>query len=250
MTEKELISKIRLLKDIEPSQRWINFSFENLSKEIYAEPEDNFSVFSLFVKPALISIFTMLILIGGPWLLVKAAENSVPGEILYPFKKTVEKVQTVIYPDQKIAQLHLEFAKRRIQELSRITEQSASQKELNEVISELKNNLEGANQHLSKLPKKEVNNIVKKTKRIKQELNIVKNDLPKGESEDLNEAEKLAEEINQEILTVLSKEKKDQEATAATTTTTTTDEESLIWLNKETSTPSALDKEEKTWLKK
>ena len=248
MTEKELISKIRLLKNIKPSERWVNFSFENLSKEIYKE-EDNFSAFSLFVKPALISIFSILILIGGPWLLIKAAESSVPGEVLYPLKKTVEKAQTVIYPDQKIAQLHLEFAKRRVQELSRITEEPSSQEKLNEVISELKNNLQGANQHLSKLPKKEVNDIIKKTKRIKQELDVVKNDLPKEESKNLDEVEKLAEKINREILTVLSKERKDSDATS-TTVSTTTDEETLIWLNNETSTPPTLDKEEKIWLEK
>ena len=65
----------------------------------------------------LIAAAITAILLGGA--AVTASASALPGEILYPVKRAVERIELVIHSDPASrAQLHIEFAQRRLAELS------------------------------------------------------------------------------------------------------------------------------------
>jgi hypothetical protein len=52
---------------------------------------------------------------------VSASASSVPGDFLYPVKRTTEQVRLALVPDEQQVDLHLEFARQRLQELRVLT---------------------------------------------------------------------------------------------------------------------------------
>jgi len=69
------------------------------------------------VALVLIAAAITAILLGGA--AVTASASALPGEILYPAKRAVERIEPVIHSDPASrAKLHLEFAQRRLAELS------------------------------------------------------------------------------------------------------------------------------------
>lgn len=78
-----------------------------------------------------LAIFVSLWLLVGS-LTVYAARDAVPGEMLYPLKRTTEQVQINLATDEmRIARLHLMFAGRRLQETAALlpTNQEAAVKD-------------------------------------------------------------------------------------------------------------------------
>jgi hypothetical protein len=248
MTEQELIQKIKQLKNIQPSQEWLDLMRQNLINQINLRPQEpRIGLFNWLLGGRLqsiaLTICLLIILIGGPWLIVKASQASLPGEALYPIKKITEKAQAQLAPEENKVQLQVEFAARRLEELRKITEDSFSPEEKTEkveqVVSDFKNNLAGASLHVKKIPKEKAVVIAKKTKKLKENLNKTKEEVSSVVQADLTEAEKVIEEINHQILTVLVGA--DGEETDETATTT--DEEILILL-KETESGSVTTSKE------
>ncbi|OGZ35517.1 MAG: hypothetical protein A3A94_02560 [Candidatus Portnoybacteria bacterium RIFCSPLOWO2_01_FULL_43_11] len=248
MLQEELIQKIKRLKEIKPSEERLDLMRQNLIKQITFE-----SIKSAFLKPAslepapridffnwlrpfqpiALTICLILILGGGPWLVSMASQASLPGETLYPVKQATEKIRAGLASEESKAQLQVEFAERRLEELNKITEDSLSPEKkvekVEEVINDFKDNLAGASLYVKNTPREKVMAMAKKTQRIKENLIKTREEIP-SLSEVVQgkvlEAEKIMEEINYQILTTLIKDGKDDDKNTASTT----DKEVLIFL--------------------
>ncbi len=145
-------------------------------------------------------------------------------------KKISEGVQTKVASENIKAKLQVEFANRRLEELSKITEDSFISEEKTErakqVVNDFKDKLAGASLHVGKISREEAIAMAKKAKKIKENLAKTKEEVSLEIQTELAEAEKAIEEINHQILTVLAKESQESEETA----TTTLDKEILIFL--------------------
>lgn len=241
MTEKDLIRKVKKLEQIQPSHEWLIQVRHNLIAQIDFEKEKSktsfgFGFLNWLKEPhsVILSFCLLFIFITVPWLTIKAAQSSLPGDLLYPIKKATEEIQATVTSEESKAQLQVEFASRRVEELTKITEgedafpPEEKEEKIKEVVSELRNNLAGATVYVHKITKEQAMNTVKKTKKIKEDLDKTKGIMPSEAEDDIAEAEKAINEINQKILAALAKTEKEQEPEA--NATSTPDEEILIFL--------------------
>ena len=211
MTEKDLFRKINKLKGIKPSQEWMNLTRHNLITRIDFDTRfDNKPSFLSWLKEpqALALVMSLLIIfIAGPWLAIKASQPSLPGELLYSVKKASESVQTTVASEENKTKLQAEFAHRRLEELTKISEDSFSPDEKAEktkqVVNDFSNNLAGISQYVGNASKKQAIEIAIKTKKIKDDLDK----MPAEVKDELAEAEKAIEQISDQVLTVLIKDK-------------------------------------------
>jgi RNase H-fold protein (predicted Holliday junction resolvase) len=143
--EREVIEKIRLLKQIKPEKNWVFLTKE----KILGKP-----IFFPFLKPAFAGLLFILILFGLSF-------TSLPGEPFYLIKKIIERGQTVFVPEEEKPKLELELANKRLEELSKIAERN-DVKKLAPAINEAKEGVAQATKNLVK-SKKVDREIVKKT---------------------------------------------------------------------------------------
>jgi hypothetical protein len=145
-TEREVIEKIKLLKQIKPEKKWVFLTKERI---LGKEP-----IFFPFLKPAFAGLLFILILFGLSF-------TSLPGEPFYLIKKLVERGQTVFVPEEERPKLELELANKRLEELSKIAEKN-DVKKLAPAINEAKESVAQATKNLVK-SKKVDKEIVQKT---------------------------------------------------------------------------------------
>jgi len=137
MTEQQLISKIRELRQIEPRQDWVIFTKNRiLNEETETRVSAGFSFIGFlrglqkgerFVfqhKPAFATILVCFILIG----VFGFTQNSVPGEALFALKKITERGQEIFVSREEQSKYVLEVAIRRLDDLTKIAEANQSKK--------------------------------------------------------------------------------------------------------------------------
>lgn len=123
MNNNAIISKIKELKEIKPSQEWL-FSFrEQLADQAEIRQKAGFfnifEAFSFQFKPAYAALGVLMVILGGPVALAKMAKSSLPGDILFPIKLVSEKIQLKITTNSaKKSQLEAEIFSERVKELS------------------------------------------------------------------------------------------------------------------------------------
>jgi len=231
MIEQDLIRKIKQLKKIQPSSKWLDSTRHNLFTQISFEEDEQGWLRGLHLQPVALFICLLLIFTAGPWLMLKASQASLPGEVLYSVKKATEEVRAKVASEENKSQLQVEFAGRRIEELAKITDDSFSEEEkverAKQVVNDLKDNLVGVTSHLDNISKEKALAVAKKTKKIREELDKTKEEVPLEVQNDLEEAEKVVEQINSQILAVLVEDSQERAQGAATTTP---DQEILIFL--------------------
>ena len=163
MTEKELIGKIRELRQIQPSKDWVS-----LTKSQILGKEDKYnnliSVFQiLFSKPAYAGLVVVFVLFG----LFGFSQNSLPGDLLYPIKKITERSQAVFVSEEELPKYNLEIANKRLEELNEIA-QTNQVKKLAPAISEFQANISEAAKSLAKVKGQDVEKIVAQTKKLEE----------------------------------------------------------------------------------
>lgn len=163
MTEKELIGKIRELRQIQPSKDWVS-----LTKSQILGKEDKYnnliSVFQiLFSKPAYAGLVVVFVLFG----LFGFSQNSLPGDLLYPIKKITERSQAVFVSEEELPKYNLEIANKRLDELNQIA-QTNQVKKLAPAISEFQANISEAAKSLAKVKGQDVEKIVAQTKKLEE----------------------------------------------------------------------------------
>jgi len=234
--EQDLIKKIKQLKKIQPSQEWLDSTRLELAsiaapsnQELSLNPFNWFRGFQL--QPVALVSCLLLIFTAGPWLTLKASQTSLPGDVLYSVKRASEGIQTTVASDDSKAQLQVEFASRRLEELTKITGDSLTSEEKSErvkkVVDNLRDNLAEASVYAAQASKENAMVMAKKTKSIKEELAQNREDVSLEVQNELAEAEKVIEEINHQVLTVLVK---DSRRNTEGTVISPDDEEILIFL--------------------
>lgn len=191
MTEKELIDKIQQLRQIEPDEGWVLAT----KSQILGEPSPSFSfqalISSLFVQRrlAFASLLVFLVLVGT----FGFAQNSLPGDFLYPLKKMTERSQQVFISGERRPKAQLELANKRLEELTRIAKDNK--------VKKLASALEEFEASKIEVEKEVVNSI--KDKSEEEAIKIVKELAP--ELKAINEKEK-------EVFASLGIELKEEEA--------------------------------------
>ena len=212
---KDLIKKIKELKSIEPSQEWLDSTRNNLISEFDSEV----SFFQWFKQPqqfALAFCLTLIVL-AGPWLSIEASKASLPGELLYSVKKMTESVQITVTSDNSRAQLSVEFAGRRLEELNKMSENEQDNDRIKEIASQIKNNLEEASVYADRISKANMIAVVKKANEIKDELGENKENMSSEEQIELIEVENAVNEINRQVLATLIKNQELEDISASST---------------------------------
>ena len=164
MTEKELIGEIRKLRQIRPSQDWVSLTKIQILGDVEVKPQP---FYFPFFKPAYAGLI-VVVLFG----LFGFAQNSLPGDILYPIKKITEKSQAVFVSEKELPKYNLEIANKRLDELNEIA-QTNQVKKLASAISEFQTNMSEAAKSLAKVKGQDVEKIVAQTKKLEENKQIV-----------------------------------------------------------------------------
>lgn len=150
MTDRDLIKKLQILKDIKPRKDWVVLT----KTQILGEQREQFSLIEslgLFfqfklAKPAFASLIAVFILFG----LFSFAQNSLPGDFLYSIKKIAERGQAVFVSEIDKPQASLELANKRLEELTKIAETNQVKK-LAPAINEFQASISEAAKSLSRM---------------------------------------------------------------------------------------------------
>lgn len=200
MQDADLIKKIRLLKQIRPRKDWALLTKRELFKEPTTSREISFlSIFSLGkwwgvnYRFALATLLFVGILVSGA---VNLAQNSLPGDFLYPVKRISEKGRAVFVSEKEKPKAQLELANKRLDELTQIAEENQVQK-LAPAINEFRESLSQAAKNLKK-PQKLTREIVDQTKKLEENREKVEAlGIVIGESEEFSNS--LKEIVQREI---------------------------------------------------
>jgi len=148
-TDKELIGKIRKLRQIEPSKDWVFLTKTQLLGEEIGRERISINFFpfwKMFWKPALVTVSTFGVLFG----LFAFSQNALPGELLYSVKKMAEKGQAVFVSESEMPKYNLEIANKRLEDLNEIAETHQGQK-LAQAIEEVEKSKAKAVKDISKI---------------------------------------------------------------------------------------------------
>ena len=168
MLEKDLIKKIKELKQIKPKQEWVISCKEEIigksptTKERFsAAISDVFYVFNYrqILKPALATALFAGFLIG----VFTMAQNTLPGDFLYSAKKITEQIKLSFTSEQEKPKVQLAITNKKLQELTEVAEANLG-KNLAPAIEEVKHSIAEAAKNLPQ--PKEIEDAVK----IKQEI--------------------------------------------------------------------------------
>lgn len=158
MEEKELIVKIRELRQIKPNQNWVIF---NKRQILAKESERGFEFLQFFLlRPFSISLMIIFVVFGA----FGFAQNSLPGDLLYPIKKFTEKSQIVFVSGKEKSKIDLELTNKRLEELNQITQKNEVKK-IVPAINEFQSSVSKAAKNLIK-SKNVDKKIIEETKRI------------------------------------------------------------------------------------
>jgi len=159
MTEAELIKKIQELRQIQPRKDWVVLTKSQILGE---EQKIELTPFSLIdglrlffqYKPALIGVLSILILFGA----FSFAQNSLPGDLLYPIKRIAEKSQKPFVSEKEF---NIKIVNNRLDDLASVA-QSNSTKNLAPAINEYKASVSEVVKDLAKDETKKNPNELKK----------------------------------------------------------------------------------------
>jgi len=123
MTKKQLISKIKKLEQIRPSQDWVFLTKKRLLEQ---EETPDFSFNELVIglrfvlghKLVFSSLSALIVLIG----VFGFSQQSMPGDTLFTIKKATEKGLAVFVAEDEQPKRKLELANKRLNDLTKIAE--------------------------------------------------------------------------------------------------------------------------------
>ena len=121
MQEKELISNLKKLRQIEPNKEWVSLT---KSQILGTEKSVSFGWFSPYFKPAFAGLISVFVFVG----VFGFAQNSLPGDLLYSVKKISERGQGVFVSEQEKPAFQLKIVNQRLEELALIVQYNQTEK--------------------------------------------------------------------------------------------------------------------------
>ena len=118
-------------------------------QERQARPARRFSFLPPLFSPALragaVALIAVFALVAGGWGATSAASDSVPGEVLYPVKRTHEHfLLLIVRPSDERARLHARLVERRGAEMSAMADTDRNGPELEQVSRHLESHVQHA----------------------------------------------------------------------------------------------------------
>lgn len=174
---RELIAKLKNLRtgNVNPKQEWLDRNRALLLSQInntvvpnrkQAMLENVWTALSIFipqnvvytvVRPVAVLVVVSLVATSGWVTTVDAAYNALPGDLLYPAKRAMEKTQvavsSVVGGKSGEAKMRTELAKRRATEAKQIAKSSDPKKEekVTQAVNDLKNEIKLVNTKLEEI---------------------------------------------------------------------------------------------------
>lgn len=143
MTENELVGKIRELRQIRPRKDWVFATKSQILGDVKVRPQP--FLFPFF-QPVYAGFFLLLVLIG----LLEFSFAALPGELLFPLKRIVEKTQAIFVSEEEKSKLNLELVNKRLEELNQIAEKNDVRK-LAPALKEYQNSVSEAAKNLTEI---------------------------------------------------------------------------------------------------
>jgi len=222
MTEKQLISQLKSLKDIQPSKDWVVFTKARIfGKEDNKNKKENSIVSFLsavvrdlqigerFIfnhKMAFASILTIVIFFG----LFGFVQNSVPGDSLFVIKRFTEQSQAIFIADAYKPIHNLEMAGKRLDDLEKIAQKN-DVKNLSSALAEYNETVSRAAHILTKA--KNVEEIALEIRKLQEKEDKIRSyGIELNNNEDLDNA--LAEIVARELASLKEKELSEEKSEA------------------------------------
>ena len=191
---------------INPDHSWVTRNKEKMMSQITNNTSDqktafNFSyiwdminvivpgqmVYSV-VRPVLVFLLIGAVATSGWIASVGATVNSLPGDLGYGVKLATEKTQQIVTSvtssDDKEAQLHMEFASRRSEEVKKVVENKVADndsvetsKKVEDTIKRLEKSIDSANDKLKEVGEKQPEKIVETSKAVAEKTKEINNNL-------------------------------------------------------------------------
>jgi len=146
---------LKKLSKIRPSKKFAKNSLDSIISMAKARDVSEassgirFSPKRLLLKPAMIFIAFVVISVFSFAGTLFASQESVPGETLYPLKRSFENFQLIVYPEGMKGGLHLKFLGNRIEEAEVLLDSDDAVDPLliEELISEMDRQYQSCNQY-------------------------------------------------------------------------------------------------------
>ena len=166
MAEKRFLAKITLLKAVKPRKDWVVLikskimEQETASDSAFQEVKTSqfHSIFKIrhllkyLEKPAYVMPVLALLVFGG--IAIEQTKSSLPGDILYPVRTTIERTQFNLYSESEKAFRDVEIAQNRLEDLKRVVENNKV-KNLPSTIKEFELSVEQVSRGLAELVEKD-----------------------------------------------------------------------------------------------
>ena len=211
-----LVKKLKSLKRVQPNSSWLESQRSFLISEINRQenvkkgpslvlPLFNFNVLKI-LKPNFAIALAIIILITslGTVGTITMAQNSLPGDFLYPVKTTLEKTQfTFASGEESKTKLSIKFATHRIDEFNQLIDNPENKEDIEKTVKNLTSQLVAAKENINKLKEKNVDKATEVARLVKTQTSIYEETLNKS-SEELayiipEDKEDLKEGINQAV---------------------------------------------------
>jgi len=210
-----LLQKIKNLKKIEPDSSWLSsqrsFLLSEISRTNNQEKRPSFLTlpflsFSKIFKPAFIMGLFILILFSslGTIGVISAAQNSLPGDFIYPVKTVFENAQMKITSgEENKTKLSMKFASQRIDEFNQLIVGPENKNEIEKTVDNLTAQLILAKENINKLKEKNTEKATEIAKLVKAQTDNYGETLLKGTDQLAyiipEDKEELRENINQAV---------------------------------------------------
>ncbi len=200
MAEKDLINKIKELKNIKPKEDWVFLTKNRIFSE---EQQFSLSPFESFkqlfnLKPAF--VISSLINVGLVGLtFVFSVQSSLPGDLLYSVKKIGEDAQLSLSSETEKPGAYLELANKRLEDLDKIAKINKIEN-LVPTIREFQNSISKAVEDLNRIEDDSyiIMEIVSQTKKLEESKQRIEAlGIVIGETKELDNA--LAQLIEREL---------------------------------------------------
>jgi len=175
MNDKELLSQLNKIKNLQPDSNWKEKNRDLLLSQIYgSEVSEHRVEFNLpgaigrmfsscilrsITQPVMAVILIIAFLLCGGILSLNASRDTKPGDSLYIAKIINEKAQIAFtFDEKKKAQLGLDFASNRAEELDQILAGENNQgknDKVEKLVSNFKKEISGVKSRLEKIAKEE-----------------------------------------------------------------------------------------------
>ena len=176
-----VVKKIKNLKQIRPDSSWLINQKSFLLSEISQDEKErkpslvlplfNFNVLKIF-KPSFAIALTMIILITSLVTVgvIGAAQNSLPGDFLYPIKTAVEKTQLTFTPGEaNKTKLSIKLATQRMDEFTQIVNEPEKKKDVEKTVKSFTAQMVNVREGIDKLKEKNAEKAAEVAKLVKSQ---------------------------------------------------------------------------------